>query len=176
MTETKKRGRPPVNKTAEVKIATTPEVTPTKQVKKQRALNELIDVKCIVHGGLYFINQQGLVIVWAEDGSVVQVEYKDLLYMSNTYRRFFEEPWVIMEQDVLEDLKVAHYYKDIINYDEIDAIFTKPPEKVKEILNKVPPGTKKLIADRATAALREGKLDSLKVVNVIQEVLQIDLI
>ena len=51
MTETKKRGRPPVKKP----VITTEAVENPKAEKKvarRRDLNELIDVKCSVHGGL----------------------------------------------------------------------------------------------------------------------------
>lgn len=175
MTETKKRGRPPVKKTvAATETVETPKVE--KKVARRRDLNELIDVKCIVHGGLNHLTAQGLVIRWEEFGSVVPVEYKELLYMASTYRRFFEEPWIIMEQDVLEDLRVARYYKEIIDYDEIDSLFTKTPEQVQKIMDKVPNGTKQLIADRATVAMKEGRLDSVKVINVLEKALDMELL
>jgi len=147
-----------------------------KVIKKQRDLNEMIDVKCIVQGGLNFITSTGLEVVWGKYGDIYPLEYKELLYMMNKYKRFFEEPWVIMEQDVIEDLHATHFYKNLIDYNEIDSIFTKTPEQVKDILSKVPEGTKRLIADRASSALRNGKLDSLKVVEVLQKELNIELI
>ena len=147
-----------------------------KVIKKQRDLNEMIDVKCIVQGGLNFITSTGLEVVWDKYGDIYPLEYKELLYMMNKYKRFFEEPWVIMEQDVIEDLHATHFYKNLIDYNEIDSIFTKTPEQVKDILSKVPEGTKRLIADRASSALRNGKLDSLKVVEVLQKILNIELI
>ncbi|MCK9320318.1 hypothetical protein [Methanoculleus sp.] len=147
-----------------------------KVIKKQRDLNEMIDVKCIVQGGLNFITSTGLEVVWDKYGDIYPLEYKELLYMMNKYKRFFEEPWVIMEQDVIEDLHATHFYKNLIDYNEIDSIFTKTPEQVKDILSKVPEGTKRLIADRASSALRNGKLDSLKVVEVLQKELNIELI
>ncbi|MCK9319418.1 hypothetical protein [Methanoculleus sp.] len=155
----------------------TPVVTTQKKViKKQRDLNEMIDVKCIVHGGLNFVTSNGLEVVWAEYGDIYPLEYKELIYMLNKYKRFFEEPWVIMEQDVLEDLHATHFYKNLINYDDIDSVFTKTPEQVKNILSKAPEGTKRLIADRASDAMRKGTLDSLKVVEILQKELNIELI
>jgi len=150
--------------------------TPKKAARKQRDPNELVDVKCIVQGGLNLITSQGLEVVWAEYGDVYPLEFKELIYIMNKYKRFFEEPWIIMEQDVIEDLKATHFYKNIINYEEIDSIFTKTPEQVTEILSKIPSGTKRLIADRASDALRRGTLDSIKVVEILQKELKIDLI
>lgn len=190
MVEEKKRGRPSssnktvINKEVEVKteknIEETKDVvveTPkAKVIKKQRDLNEMIDVKCIVHGGLNFVTSTGLEVVWDSYGDTYPLEYKELLYMMNKYKRFFQEPWVIMEQDVIEDLKATHFYKNIIDYDEIDAIFTKTPNQVKDVLSKIPEGTKRLIADRASDAIRKGTLDSLKIIEILQKELQIELI
>lgn len=179
-----KVGRPPkkdkkVDVVQEVVKEKIEELTKTEKVKKykrQRDLNEMVEVKCIVHGGLNFVTSTGLEVVWANYGDVYPLEFKELIYMMNKYKRFFEEPWVIMEQDVLEDLHATHFYKNIINYDEIDSVFTKTPEQVKDILNKVPEGTKRLIADRASNALRKGTLDSLKVIEILQKELNIELI
>jgi DNA primase large subunit len=151
------------------------ETTTRRKVKRQRDLNEMIDVKCIVQGGLNFVTSTGLSVVWDAYGDIYPLEYKELIYMINKYKRFFEEPWVIVDQDVLEDLKATHYYKDIIDYENIDSIFSKTPEEVKEVLSKVPEGTKRLIADRASQALRKGQLDSVKVIDVLQKELNIEL-
>jgi len=147
-----------------------------KTIKRQRDLNEMIDVKCIVHGGLNYITSTGLEIVWDAYGDTYPLEYKELLHMMNKYKRFFTEPWVIMEQDVLEDLHATHFYKNLIDYDDIDSVFAKTPGQVKDILSKAPEGTKRLIADRASDALRKGTLDSLKVIEILQKELNIELI
>lgn len=186
-TETKKKaGRPPKNKTVteenkvvnkveEVKEQTIVQ-KPKKVVKKRRDLNEMIDVKCIVHGGLNYITIQGFEVVWDSYGDIYPLEYKELIHMMNKYKRFFTEPWIIVEQDVLEDLHATHFYKNLIDYDDIDSVFTKTPEQVRDILSKAPDGTKRLIADRATDALRKGTLDSVKVIDVLQKELNIELI
>ncbi len=177
----KRKGRPPAKKTEpevvkEVKVEETPVEKPKKVIKRQRDLNEMIDVKCIVQGGLNFITSTGLEVVWDKYGDTYPLEYKELLYMMNKFKRFFEEPWVIMEEDVIKDLHATHFYKHLIDYEDIDSIFAKTPDQVKDLLSKVPEGTKRLIADRATDALRNGTLDSLKVVEVLQKALNIELI
>ena len=194
MAEIKKRGRPPVNKKEEVKTVPKQEVKieeivvvekneeikeviqpKQKTVKQKRDPNEMIDVTCIVHGGLNFVTSNGLEIVWDSYGDVYPLEYKELIYMLNKYKRFFEEPWVIMEQDVLEDLHATHYYKNIIDFENIDNVFTKTPEQIKELLDKSPQGIKRLIADKATSAIKEGTLDSMKIIEILQKELGIEL-
>lgn len=172
-TDKKKRGRPPKNKpenTTEVKT------TENKKVKKQRDLNEEIEVKCIVQGGLIYVTSQGFEIIWDEYGDVNYIPYKELIYMANKYKRFFTEPWVIMDEDVLKDLRVIRYYKKIIDYENIDSIFTKTPAQLKKTLQDVSEGTLRLIADRATAKIKDGSLDSLKKIEILQQELKIELI
>ena len=50
----------------------------------------MIDVKCIVHGGLNFVTSTGLEVVWANYGDTYPLEFKELLYMMNKYKRFLK--------------------------------------------------------------------------------------
>lgn len=201
----KKRGRPPSKKTTETKskanaqtkkttaqnkkaITQNPKVEdvevneeiqeekPKRVVRKTRDLNELIPVKCIVNGGLNYISSMGFLVRWDSYGDYNYLEYKELIHMMNKYKRFFKEPWVIMEQDVIEDLHAQHYYKNMIDFDDIDSIFEKSSTEIKEIIDKVPKGIKRLIADRATALKRSGELDSIKIIDVIEKTLKIELV
>lgn len=150
---------------------------PKVKVKKQRDLNELIPVKCIANGGLVYKTSNGLIIQWDNYGDINYVEYKELIHMFSRYKRFFTEPWIIMDIDVLEDLHVMYYYKDILGFlDDIDSLFNKNPNEFKDILTKVPDGVKRLIADRATKLIKDNKIDSLQMVKIIQDVLQIELL
>jgi len=176
MTENKKRGRPPKNTKTNVVKETETKEFPKKKIKEQRNLNELIEVKCIVHGGLYYVTSEGFEVVWPNYGDINYLEYKELMHMAGKAKRFFIEPWIIMEQDILEDLRVAHHYKKMIDYENIDAIFKKSTEELKKVLPSLPDGTKRLIADRATSMIKEGKLDSLKTIEVLQTELKVDLI
>lgn len=169
MTEKKKRGRPPKSKE-------TVNESPKRKIKEQRNLNELIEVKCIVHGGLYYVTSEGFEVVWPNYGDINYLEYKELIHMAGKAKRFFTEPWIIMEKDILEDLRVIQYYKKMIDYENIDDIFKKKPEELQKALQAVSDGTKRLIADRATALIKEGKLDSLKLIEILQTELKVDLI
>jgi len=147
------------------------------ETKKQRDMNEMVSVVCITNTPLIYESrsQRGYRVDW--DGFLQEnwMEYKELINMRGSQKAFFEEPWIICDWDVLVDLKVDHYYKNIIDLENLDDIFTKSPEELEKTLKIVPKGIKKLIVDRAFELRREKKLDSLSVIEVIEKTLNIDL-
>ena len=56
--------------------------------------------------------------------------------MRNSQRSFFKEPWVICDWDVLVDLKVDSYYKNIIDLENLDKVFQKSPQDLEKTLKK----------------------------------------
>lgn len=178
-----KPGRPrkkkPEVKEDEVKTVVVEEVKqhPQPKVKKQRDLNEVITVVNITNSKLTYVSRTspGYQIEWDRYGDENYMEYKELINMRNSQRMFFEEPWIMCDWDVLVDLKVDKYYKNIINLDDIDSLFKKSPQELKKTLQIVPNGIKRLIADRAFELRREKKLDSISIIETIEKVLKIDL-
>lgn len=146
-------------------------------IREQRDMNEMVSVVCITNTPLVYEskNQVGYRVDW--DGFLQEnwIEYKELINMRNSQRAFFEQPWVICDWDVLVDLKVDHYYKNIIDLENLDDVFKKSPEELEKTLKIVPVGIKKLIVDRAFELRREKKLDSLNTIETIEKTLNIDL-
>ena len=77
--------------------------------------------------------------------------------------------------EVLVDLKVDKYYKNIIDLEKLDDVFEKSPEELEKTLKIVPSGIKKLILDRAFELRREKKIDSLNIIETIEKTLNVDL-
>lgn len=146
-------------------------------IREQRDMNEMISIVCITNTPLVYEskNQIGYRVDW--DGFLQEnwIEYKELINMRNSQRAFFEQPWVICDWEVLVDLKVDHYYKNIIDLEDLDSIFKKSSEELEKTLKIVPMGIKKLIVDRAFELRREKKLDSLNTIETIEKTLNIDL-
>ena len=169
-----KPGRP--KKNIDKKEITDVVVKKDKVIKKKRELNEVIEVKSISQAPLFYVTTEGFEIVWPNHGDINYLEYKELINMAGKYKRYFTEPWIILEQDVMEDLRITQHYKKMIDYENIDSVFKKNPDELIKTLQSVSDGTKRLIADRATALIKDGKLDSLKTVEILQKELKIDLI
>ena len=171
----KKPGRKPKSKTKEKKVVE--KITKTSNVRPQRDMNELIKVVCITNAPLVYESrsQLGYRVYWDGYLSEAWMEYKELINMRNTYRAFFERPWIICDWDVLEDLRVDQYYKNIIDLENLDDVFKKTPKELEKTLKEIPDGIKALIVDRAFELRREKKLDSLSVIETIEKTLNVDL-
>lgn len=171
----KKPGRKPKSETKEKKAVE--KITKTSNVRPQRDMNELIRVVCITNAPLVYESrsQLGYRVYWDGYLSEAWMEYKELINMRNTYRAFFERPWIICDWDVLEDLRVEQYYKNIIDLENLDDVFKKTPKELEKTLKEIPDGIKALIVDRAFELRREKKLDSLSVIETIEKTLNVDL-
>ena len=171
----KKPGRKPKSETKEKKVVE--KMTKTSNVRYQRDMNELIRVVCITNAPLVYESrsQLGYRVYWDGYLSEAWMEYKELINMRNTYRAFFERPWIICDWDVLEDLRVEQYYKNIIDLENLDDVFKKTPKELEKTLKEIPDGIKALIVDRAFELRREKKLDSLSVIETIEKTLNVDL-
>ena len=174
--EKKKRGRPSLKKEVkeevkELKTSKKPKIRP------KRDLDEQIKVTNITNSKLTYKskNQYGYRIDWFEYGEENWIEYKELINMKNSQRSFFEQPWIICDWDVLEDLKVDKYYKNMIDLDNLDVLFKKAPEELKKILEIIPEGIKKLVIDRAFELRKEKKIDSINIIESIEKTLNVDL-
>ncbi len=169
-TEPKNKAKENVEKIA--KAASTPKAT-----RKQRDMNELVSVICITNRPLVYESksQVGYRIEWGGFLEENWMEYKELINMRNSQRAFFTEPWVICDWDVLVDLRVDSYYKNIIDLENLDELFQKSPENLEETLKIVPKGVRQLILDRAFELRREGRLDSISIIDTIEKTLNVDL-
>lgn len=148
-----------------------------KAIRPQRDVNELVQVICITNTPLTYESksQIGYRVEW--DGFLQEnwMEYKELINMRNSQRAFFEEPWIICDWDVLVDLKVDQYYKNIIDLENLEGLFEKSPEELEKTLKVVPNGIKTLIVDKAFELRREKRLDSISIIETIEKTLKIDL-
>lgn len=147
------------------------------EARKQRDMNEMISVVCITNSPLIYESksQQGYRVDW--DGFLQEnwMEYKELVNMRSSQKAFFEEPWIICDWDVLVDLKVDKYYKNIIDLENLDDVFKRSPDELEETLKIVPNGIRELILDRAYELRRNKELDSLNTIEVIEKTLNVDL-
>lgn len=148
-----------------------------KKSRPQRDMNELIQVICITNTPLVYESktQLGYRVEW--DGYLQEnwMEFKELINMRSSQRAFFEEPWIICDWDVLVDLKVDRYYKNIIDLENLDGLFKKSPKELEKILKMIPRGIKRLVVDKAFELRRAKKLDSISIIEVIEKTLDIDL-
>ncbi|MDD4298888.1 MAG: hypothetical protein PHS98_04610 [Bacilli bacterium] len=144
-------------------------------------LNRMICVKNIARSKLIYKSKRqiGYTIEWAKTGDINYMELSEFINLRNSDRRFVTEPWVrIIEDDEIEILKYANvlqYYKDILDVDNTKDILLLDFESFKKKFDKLPKSVKNTVAEQAAQMLKSGELDSIKIKNYIEEVLEIDL-
>lgn len=145
--------------------------------RKERDMNEMISVISIVNSPLLYKSkaQQGYSVEWGEFLEENWMEYKELITMRNTQKSFFERPWVIMEWEVLEDLKVDRYYENMIDLSALDEVYDLSPDEMTALLKKVPKGIQELISERAYVLIEGGRLDSINLIEAIEDACNVEL-
>lgn len=149
----------------------------TRQTKKITG-GTLIPCKNGVMGHLIYIStrQMGYQVEWDGFGDVQEIEFSELQTMRGSQRRFFEDNWILIDDaEVLKQLGVDKYYKNHINTENFDTIFTMSPEQIENELTGISEGLKCTIADRAREKVKDGSLDSLSVIKTISRMCNCDL-
>lgn len=130
------------------------------------------------HGKLtYKSRRTGEKCQWNEYGDEQEMELRELRSAKNTDKKFFINNWFMFDDEwVLDYLGVRQYYKNAISIDKFDDIFTLPPAELKAKVLEMPKGLQKSVGYRAQELIRNKEIDSLKVVEALEEALGYDLI
>ncbi len=171
---------------ANTKIENTVEETavnaaePKKQYKVKSNLdpNTIITVKNGFHGQLVYKSKKtSETFIWEGFGDEQDMELQELKNARNSARAFFENNWFLIDDpEVLDYLGVTQYYKNALTYETFDELFKKKPSEVKAILAKLSKGQRNSVAYRARQLIADGLIDSLKVIDTLEECLEIELI
>lgn len=151
--------------------------------KKEKWIPDLhrqICVKNISRGKLVYVSkkQNGFETIWENTGDEDYLELQELVSLKNTYKRFVTEPWIrINEQDEVEILKYLQIFK---NYEKIldvdvDKMLTLTSDRFEKKFKTLPESFKQAIAGKAAGMMKSGELDSLKIKNIIEKDMDIDL-
>lgn len=80
------------------------------------------------------------------------------------------------DPQVIEWLGVSQYYKHALTVDGFDELFDKTPAEIKKIVSNLSNGQKSSVAFRARSKIKEGEIDSIKVINALEDALGVELI
>lgn len=155
-----------------------------KTAKKERFTPKRLDPHTYVrvingyHGELIYISPRtGEKFGWPEFGADQYIELQDLRAARSSGRAFFEKNWFLIEdQEILEDLGVARFYKNAITAEEFDTLFDKEPNEVLDTVSKLSDGQKKAVGFLAKKLIAEQKLDSISLITSLEELLGTELI
>lgn len=137
--------------------------------------NQEVMVKSNCQGRLHFRSKKtGAYVDWAELGTVQIMTLDDLLDMRNSQRQFFIENWIVVAEDNADEiykyLRVDDLYKNVIDVQRyMKTVSKKSPATINKELANAPKSIKRTIANCAFDTYKSGKLDSLKVIQAIEE-------
>ncbi len=168
----------PAAATAVAESEVVPAEKQTYKVKKDLSPNMVVTVKNGFNGTLVYKSKRtGEVFVWDAFGSEQEMELQDLKAAKNTCKAFFINNWFLFDDpEVVEWLGMSQYYKHALNTDSFNDLFTSSPDKIREMVAKLSDGQKKTAAFRAKQLIQEGEIDSIKIINALEESLSVELI
>lgn len=148
------------------------------RVKANLDPNMIVTVKNGFNGVLVYKSKKaGEEFIFEEFGAEQDMELSELKSAKNSYKAFFENNWFLFDDpEVIEWLGVEQYYKHALTADGFDDIFTSSPEEIKKIISEMSRGQKYSLAYRAKQFIRDGEIDSIKVIDALESGLGIELI
>ncbi len=141
-----------------------------KRVKKIHN-DDLIEVKNGFNGRLIFKNtRNGEVYEWSEFGEVQEIPFSDLKYAKATNKDFYIKNWFLIDdEDVIKTLGVSKYYANALKEEEFDKLFDLSPAEIVSRINKLSNGQKRSLTYKVCSMYKNGKLDSIKVINALEK-------
>lgn len=148
------------------------------KVKKNLDPNMIVTVKNGFQGRLIYKSKRtNECFEWEEFGDEQDMDLQELKNARNASKAFFANNWFLIDDpEVLEYLGVAQYYKFALDFNSFDDLFTKAPSEIKDTIDRLSVGQKKSVAYRAKELIADGIIDSIKVINALEESLSIELI
>lgn len=148
------------------------------RVKVNLDPNMIVTVKNGFNGVLVYKSKKtGEEFVFEEFGDEQDFELSELKSAKNSYKAFFENNWFLFDDpEVIEYLGVEQYYKHALTSDGFDDIFTSDPEDILKIISEMSSGQKYSLAYRAKQFIRDGKIDSIRVIDALEKGLGVELI
>ena len=167
-----------VDTTVTAESSPAPAEKQTYKVKKDLSPTMMVTVKNGFNGTLVYKSKRtGEVFVWDAFGSEQEMELQDLKAAKNTYKAFFVNNWFLFDDpEIIEWLGMSQYYKHALNTESFNELFHASPEEIESTIQQLSDGQKKSVAFRAKQLIREGEIDSIKVINALERSLSVELI
>lgn len=180
MAEKKKSSAKKADETSVERNDTDPAQAVYKPVAKDVDIHQYITVRNGFQGVLVYVSKRtGEIFEWEEFGTEQEIELQELRNAKSSAKAFFQNNWFMFNEDdkwVIDYLGVGQYYRFSLGIDGFDDLFSKKPAEIEKILSKLPSGQKKSVAYRAMQLIRDGEIDSLKVIAALEKSLGVELI
>lgn len=126
---------------------------------------------------VYKSKRTGEKYVWGAFGDEQEMTLRELRNAKNSYKTFFvnnyfmfDDPWVI------DYLGIKQYYKNAISIDDFDEVFELPANELRQRVCELSRGQRLSVIYRARQLILDGKIDSRKTIQVLEEALGVELV
>ena len=173
--EKKKRGRPKKQaEQTEVKAAAV-EAAP-QLAEKKYDMQTPVRCRSVRQNDLIYQAANGYEYVWHGFGDIRELPYQDVISLKSRRSKFLYEPWLIIEdEDLLKTKEFAGEFDEIYqiyhDFEDPETFFNRKPSEIREILENAPNGLRDLIVYNASKYIDDGVIDSIGVINTIDDVL-----
>ena len=155
-----------------------PAPAPKKVNKPKHDPNEFITCRSVCFGELRLIGPKThMPYSWANEGDIREVEYQDLVSWKALGSPYLYKPLIIIEdEDIVEEWKtdLGKLYEGLQELD-LKAMFKLPERQFIAQLKKLPEGMKPTVQNMAYAMIQNRTIDSLRIIDAIDEILGTEL-
>lgn len=147
-------------------------------VPKEVDQHQIVTVRNGFQGRLVYKSRKtGERFIWDGFGAEQDMEIGELRNAKSSNKKYFENNWFMFdEQWIPEYLGMSQYYKFAIPISEFDKFFEKPADELEKALSKLSNGQKQSVAYRARELIRDGTIDSNKVIDTLEKCLGVELV
>jgi hypothetical protein len=146
--------RTSTKKEPEIVEASQIEVSPKRVIDS----NTPVDVMNNTNGTLIFVNQRTQA-QWKLEGygAIDEMLVSDLKNMRSSAASLLTEGYlIIMDDDIVEHLRLQNVYENIMKPEDVDNFFQQNDVKMREILEKCPKGMKELLFIKAKEKIQKN--------------------
>lgn len=170
-----------VNEVSNQTVEAEPKVEPKVEPKKPRQFNQndLILCRSVTAGWLGVSGKSGQYYTFYNLGDECEIEYQDLFALKSRRSRYLYDPlFIIEDEELLENPRWADikkfYDEKLYSMEDVDYILNLSPNKFKSTLETLPKGLAKTVQVEVAKRIEDGTFDSLKKINIIDEVFGTD--
>lgn len=140
-------------------------------------LNQYVTVRNGFQGTLVYVSPRTReVFIWDGFGAEQEMELRELKNAKNSEKKFFINNWFMFDEDwIIDYLGVRQYYKNALSIDDFDSIFSETPSNLSLIISKLSQGQKRSVIYRAAQLIKDGSIDSRRVIAALEEALGVRL-
>lgn len=154
--------------------------TAEQRSSKQYAPTDVIPCRSITAGYVNFAGRKtGNIYSWMDANDISDVEYQDLRAAMLSESPYVYDPIFVIEDEELLKLpewrNVVKLYESMYSAKDFSEILALPEAQMKQVILKLPKGARNSLATIAKTMMDNGRLDSIKKVKILDEVLGTDL-